>query len=157
MPHWRIWKQRWTLKGGMLVCWGSHNKAPTTENNSKVYFLTVLEARSPRARNWHVWILWSPLSLASYSLQYSWASLVAQLVKNPPAMWETWVRSLSLEDPLEKGKTTRSSILAWRMHGLYYRWILYHLSHQGSPDDNSSMLIRLMTYLAAWNILCSVK
>jgi len=37
-------------------------------------------------------------------LQYSWASLVAQLVKNPPAMWETWVRSLGWEDPLEKGK-----------------------------------------------------
>ena len=39
-----------------------------------------------------------------YSLQYSWASLVAHLVKNPRAMWETWVRSLSWEDPLEKGK-----------------------------------------------------
>ena len=39
-------------------------------------------------------------------LQYSWASLVAQLVKNPPAMKETWVRSLDWEDPLEKGKAT---------------------------------------------------
>ena len=45
-------------------------------------------------------------------LQYSWASLVAQLVKNPPAMQETWVRSLGLEDPLEKGKATHSNILA---------------------------------------------
>ena len=42
-------------------------------------------------------------------LQYSWASLVAQLVKNLPAMWETWVWSLSWEDPLEKGKGTHSS------------------------------------------------
>ena len=50
-----------------------------------------------------------------YPLQYSWASLVAQLVKNPPAMWETWVQSLGWEDPLEKGKTTHSSILAWRI------------------------------------------
>ena len=50
-----------------------------------------------------------------YPLQYSWASLVAQLVKNPPAMWETWVQSLGLEDPLEKGKATHSSILAWRI------------------------------------------
>ena len=49
-----------------------------------------------------------------YSLQYSWASLVAQLVKNPPAMQETWVQSLGWEDPLEKGKATHSSILAWR-------------------------------------------
>ena len=40
---------------------------------------------------------------------------VAQTVKSPPAMRETWVRSLGWEDPLEKGKTTHSSILAWRM------------------------------------------
>ena len=39
-----------------------------------------------------------------YPLQYSWASLVAQLVKNLPAMWETWFRSLDWEDTLEKGK-----------------------------------------------------
>ena len=50
-----------------------------------------------------------------YPLQYSWASLVAQLVKNPPAMQETWVRSLGCEGPLEKGKATHSSILAWRI------------------------------------------
>ena len=50
-----------------------------------------------------------------YLLQYSWASLVAQLIKNPPAMWETWARSLGWEDPLEKGKPTHSSILAWRI------------------------------------------
>ena len=47
-----------------------------------------------------------------YPLQYSWASLVAQLVKNLPAMWESWVRSLGWEDTLEKGKDTHSSILA---------------------------------------------
>ena len=43
------------------------------------------------------------------------ASLVAQLVENPLAMWETWVRSLGCEDPLEEGMTTHSSILAWRI------------------------------------------
>ena len=48
-----------------------------------------------------------------YPLQYSWASLVAQLVKNLPAIRETWVRSLGWEAPLEKGKATYSSILAW--------------------------------------------
>ena len=50
-----------------------------------------------------------------YPLQYSWASLVAQLVKNPPARQETWVQSLGWEDPLEKGNPTHSSILAWRI------------------------------------------
>ena len=46
-----------------------------------------------------------------YPLQYSWASLVAQLVKNPPAMRETWVQSLGWEYPLEKGKAEYSSIV----------------------------------------------
>ena len=41
-----------------------------------------------------------------------WASLVAQQVENLPAMWETWVQSMGWEDPLDKGKATRSSILA---------------------------------------------
>ena len=57
----------------------------------------------------------SPGEGVGYPLQYSWASLVAQLVKNPPAMRETWIQSLGWEDPLEKGKTTHSSILAWRI------------------------------------------
>ena len=47
-----------------------------------------------------------------YPLQYSWASPVAQLVKNPPAVWETWIQSLGWGDLLEKGKATHSSILA---------------------------------------------
>ena len=50
-----------------------------------------------------------------YPLQYSGASLVAQLVKNPPAMREIWFRSLDWEDRLEKGKATHSSILALRI------------------------------------------
>ena len=50
-----------------------------------------------------------------YPLQYSWASLVSQQVKDLPALRETWVRSLGWEDPLEKGMATHSSILAWRI------------------------------------------
>ena len=50
-----------------------------------------------------------------YPLQYSWASLVANLVMNLPAMWETWVPSLGWEDLLEKGKATHSNILAWKI------------------------------------------
>ena len=53
----------------------------------------------------------SPGEGKGYPLQYSWASLVAQLVKNLPAMLETWVRSLGWDNPLEKGKATHSSIL----------------------------------------------
>ena len=44
-----------------------------------------------------------------------WTSLVFQMVKNLPTMWETWVQSLNWEDPLEKEVATHSSILAWRI------------------------------------------
>ena len=58
----------------------------------------------------------SPGEGIGYPLKYaSWASLVAQLVKNPPTMWETQIQSLGWEDPLEKGKGTHSSIPAWRI------------------------------------------
>ena len=55
-------------------------------------------------RHWHI-----------YTTRYERASLVAQLVKNPPAMWETWVWSLGWEDPPEKGMATHFSIPAWRI------------------------------------------
>ena len=57
----------------------------------------------------------SPGERINYPLQYSWSSLVTQLVKNSSAMWETWVRSLGWENPLEKRKATHSSSLAWRI------------------------------------------
>ena len=55
-------------------------------------------------------------------LYFPRASLIAQLVKNPPAMQETPVRFLGWEDPLEKGKATHSSVLAGEFHGLYSPW-----------------------------------
>ena len=57
----------------------------------------------------------SPGERIDNSFQYSWASAVAQMVKNQPAMWETWVRSLGWKDPMEEGMETHSSILAWRI------------------------------------------
>ena len=64
----------------------------------------------------------SPGEGIGYPLQHSWASLVAQLVKNPPAMRETWVWSLGWEDLLEKWKATHSSILAWRISWTIVTW-----------------------------------
>ena len=55
----------------------------------------------------------SPGEGLGYPFQYFWASLVAQLVKDSPAMWKAWVQLLGWEDPLKKGKATHSSILAW--------------------------------------------
>ena len=57
-----------------------------------------------------------------YLITLHWASPVAELVKDPFAMWETWVQSLGWEDPPDKGKATHSSILAWRIPGLYSPW-----------------------------------
>ena len=97
-----------------------------------------------------------------YPLQYSWASLVAQLVKNPPAMWETWVRSLGWEDPLEKGKERKSSILAWRipwtiqsmgLQRVGHDWVTFtftSLKYCGIrlPNVYSPFLISLFWYLS---------
>ena len=59
------------------------------------------------------WVRRSPGEGIGYLFQFTWASLAAQMVKNLPAMWETWVRSLSWDDPLEKGIATYTSTLAW--------------------------------------------
>ena len=61
------------------------------------------------------WVRKIPGKGIGYPFQYSWASLVTQLVKNPPVILEIWVRFLSWEDPLVKGKATHSSLLAWRL------------------------------------------
>ena len=68
-----------------------------------------------------------------YPLQYSWASLVAQLVKYPPAMWETWVRTLGWEDPLEKGMLPTPVFWPGEFHGLYSPW-------RGNESDTTERL-----------------
>ena len=72
------------------------------------------------------------------TLQDSQASLVAQLVKSPPAMQETLVRSLGQEDPLEKGKATNSSIWPGEFHGLYSPWGRKH------SDMTERLSLRIM-------------
>ena len=77
----------------------------------------------------------SPGEGIGHPLQYSWASLVAQIVKNPPAMQETWVRSLGREDPLEESMATHSSILTWRIpldRGTW--WAIVHGSKRVRHD-----------------------
>ena len=71
-----------------------------------------------------------------------WASLMVQLVKNPPAMWETWVWSLGWGDPLEKGRVTHSSVLAWRIP-----WTIQSMESQRLGHDtlyNRSSFIHLI-------------
>ena len=64
-----------------------------------------------------------------YPLQYSWASFMVQLVKNLPAMQETWIGSLGWEDPLEKGNT-HSSILSWKIP-----WTVWPMGSQRVGHD----------------------
>ena len=70
------------------------------------------------------------------------ASLVAQLVKNLPAMWNTWVQSLGLEDPLEKGKATHSSILTWRIP-----WTVWSMGSQRVRHDWATFTSYQLSFL----------
>ena len=108
---------------------------PNPEVSIKASLIVQLVNNPPAMQETRVWFLESGRSAElqiGYTLQYSWASLVAQLVKNPPAMQETWVWSLGWEDPLEKGKATHSSILAWRIHGVAKSWAQLSDFHFGS-------------------------
>ena len=104
-----------------------------------------------------------------YPLQYSWASLMAQLVKNPPATWETWVWSLGWEDPLEKGKATHSSILAWRIpctvqsmgsQRVRHDWVTFtfKIKYKGSKTERNEKNRVSMSYVKIWNWeLCKLE
>ena len=77
-----------------------------------------------------------------YPFQYSWASLVAQLVKNQPAMRETWIRSLGWEDPLEKGKAIHSRIWTGEFN---------------SMDCIVHVVVESWTRLSGFHFLCTVE
>ena len=89
----------------------------------------------------------SPGEGRGYPLQSSRASLVAQLVKNPPAMRETWVWSLAWEDPLEKEKATHSSILAWRIP-----WTIWSLGSQRVGHDWATFPFHSVKWYLGWKI-----
>ena len=86
----------------------------------------------------------SPGERIGNPLLCSWASLVAQLVKNPPAMWETWVRPPCWKDALEKGKATYSSILAWRIP-----WTVHGLT-ESDITERLSLSLSTLTVLNPW-------
>ena len=77
-----------------------------------------------------------------------WVSLVAQLVKNAPAIWEPWVQSLSWEDPLEKGKATHSNILAWRI-----LWTVYSPWGWKESDTAEWLLLSLSAFVYYYYLL----
>ena len=77
----------------------------------------------------------SPGEKIGYPLQYSWASLLLQSVKNLPAMRETWVQSLGWEDSLKEGMATHSSILAWRIPVDRGAWWVLSMGSQRTGRD----------------------
>ena len=82
-------------------------------------------------------------------LQYSWASLVAQLVQNPLAMWETWDGSLDWDDPLEKGKLQTPIFWPGEFHGLYSPW--------GCKELNRTERLFTFTFQSASPVVQSEK
>ena len=97
------------------------------------------------------WSERSPGEGIGYALQYSWTSLVAQMVKNPPAMWQTWVQSLGWEDPLEESMTTHSGMLAGRISwteepgGPYSPWAQKELDTTEQPSTQHSCYTRSLS------------
>ena len=81
-----------------------------------------------------------------YPLQDSWASLVAQTIKNMPAMQETWVQSLGWEEPLEKKTATLSSILAWRIP-----WTIQSTGHK-VLDTTERLSLSLLSIASNQNL-----
>ena len=92
----------------------------------------------------------SSSGLVPISFSFPWASLVAQRLKLLPVMWETWVRSLGLKDPLEKEMATRSSILAWRIP-----WTeeLGGLQSWGRKESDTTEQLRFH-FVAVINVTC---
>ena len=88
---------------------------------------------------------------------FVWASLLAQIIKNPPAMQETWVRSLGWEDLLEKGTATHSTILAWRIPWTEEAGGLQSMGSQRVSHDRSNLArMHAGTFLAGqWLRLCT--
>ena len=95
-----------------------------------------------------------PLGVSWFSPLSSMASLVAQMVKNLPAILNTWVRSLDWDYPLEKGMATHPSILAWRIHpmdrSLAGHRLYFHFSFNGS--DRHQALSRVSQQLAGLHL-----
>ena len=87
------------------------------------------------------------------AFQYSWASPVAQLAKNPPAMWETWVRSLGWEDPLEKEMAIHSSILPGKSHG---QRSLEGYSPWGHKESDMTEQLQFLSFSEVSTVIISI-
>ena len=122
--------------------------------NFEHYFASVWD-------EWNCAVVWTFFDII---LLWDQASLVSQLVKNPPAMQETWVQNLGWEDPLEKGKATHSSILAWRIHSMgcivhgsqSQTWLSdFHFFGIGIKTDLFQFCGYCWVFQICWHVECS--
>ena len=85
--------------------------------------------------------------LVCFTFAYEWASLITQLVKNPPAMQKTPDQFLGWEDPLEKRKTTHSGILAWRMPWTMLSMESQRDRHDLATEHTPHLIILVLSFL----------
>ena len=101
--------------------------------------------------SWSLFPTYKTLNMNYIYLPFLWASLVAQLVKNPPAMWETWFQSLGWEDPLEKGMASHSSILAWRIpmdRGAWWAYSPWGCKERDTTEQLSTQSMQFEAWLS---------
>ena len=105
---WKYFKMKYkkleTIKADIFIMWTMENSFSTRHKTQKLQRKRLID-----------FITWT-FNICMLKIN-THAFVVAQLVNNSPGIWETWVRSLGWEDPLEKGKATHSNILAWRIPG----------------------------------------
>ena len=125
----------WTSRCYRIITWKRHGNSTLLHSRTFLYSILPFDYSWPvpfiKSANISIFLSFLAVS-ANYQIQgrgcgsprfiaigleswWSRASLVAQLVKNPPTIWETWIWSLGSEDPLEKGTATHSSIVVWRI------------------------------------------
>ena len=98
---------------------------------------------------WKTWVITASRGHISRGITFAGASLVSQTVNNLPALQETWVRSLGLEDPLREGTATHSSILAWRIPWTGGWWDTVHgVTKSGTPLNQ---LTQHIDWLPRWH------
>ena len=165
-PAYHLSTSPWPRPTGLLLAFKIHlkcnilRKLPRTisaVSQTSIYCSPMLrwqrihlQCRRPQFDSWVRRIPWRRNGLPH---QYSWASPVAQPVKDLPAVRETWVRSLAWEDPLEKGKASHSSILAWRIARTVSSLGSRRAGHEWATSTSVSLRAEHSVGRSAWSQL----
>ena len=130
------------MYGLVLTVWKDPNNKGKICFLESMFNLTQADTHSQEGKLWFT----HSSHLFLFEEDY-WASLVAQMVKNLPALWETWVQSLGREDSLEKGMATHSSILAWRIPCTREAWWVTACGVTKSEDMTKGPTLSLSLFI----------